>query len=256
MVVVTFGSRCRCRPWAWLACVLLQAAAGLVGCAHDPSRVPVVEHSESEAPGGYYRVHRGDTLYSIAWRFGREYRGLAAANGIGPPYLIRPGQRIYVGPARRHHQTATRVHAYPSPRVTSSAVDGDNDGLPADNRESWRWPATGPVTNHYSAWGKVHKGIDIKGKIGEAVDASKSGTVVYAGNGLSAYGLLIIVKHDQHYLSAYAFNRRALVKEGDRVSAGQKIAEMGLGKDKTAKLHFEIRRDGKPVNPLDLLPRR
>lgn len=254
MTAATPGGRCRLP--VCLLCRLLLMAIALAGCAHDPSRVPVVEHSESEAPGGYYTVHRGDTLYSIAWRFGREYRQLATANDIGPPYLIHPGQRIYVGPARKHHHIVTRGTAHASADATHSSAGDDRDGLPAVNHQAWRWPAAGPVTDHYSAWGKVHKGIDIRGKIGEAVRASKSGIVVYAGNGLSAYGLLIIVKHDQHYLSAYAFNRRALVKEGDRVKAGQKIAEMGLGKDKRPKLHFEIRRDGKPVNPLRLLPRR
>jgi lipoprotein NlpD len=126
--------------------------------------------------------------------------------------------------------------------------------VPKKNTESWRWPTTGIVEEGYTTTGKVHKGIDIGGKYGQAIYAAKSGKVVYAGAGLKAYGLLIIIKHDERFLSAYAFNSKVLVAEGNQVRAGDKIAEMGKKESKHTHLHFEIRLDGKPQNPKRYLP--
>ena len=120
--------------------------------------------------------------------------------------------------------------------------------------KSWRWPAEGRVSRGFS--GSVHKGIDIAGTRGEAVVATAAGKVVYAGTGIVGFGELLIVKHNEQYLSAYGHNDRLLVAEGDTVSAGQKIAEKGSSGTDTVKLHFEIRKDGKPIDPIRLLPRR
>lgn len=118
----------------------------------------------------------------------------------------------------------------------------------------WRWPSSGPVTRRYSS--SVHKGIDIGGKRGDAVNAVADGVVVYAGTGIVGFGELLIVKHNDTYLSAYGHNNRLLVREKESVRAGQKIAEKGSSGTDTVKLHFEIRREGKPIDPLKLLPRR
>ena len=120
----------------------------------------------------------------------------------------------------------------------------------------WHWPHSGTVIANFSSSGKVNKGIDIAGNPGDAVKAAADGSVVYAGNGLLGYGTLIIVNHNEHYLSAYAHSRKILVKEGEGVKAGQVIAELGnTGTDKP-KLHFEIRKNGNPVDPSRYLPRR
>ena len=121
---------------------------------------------------------------------------------------------------------------------------------------SWRWPGEGKVTGTFVAGDQIRQGIDIAGKAGDPVRAAADGEVVYSGNGLLGYGELIIVKHNANFLSAYGHNRQRLVKEGDRVKAGQQIAELGSSATAREELHFEIRRNGKPVNPLDYLPVR
>ena len=120
----------------------------------------------------------------------------------------------------------------------------------------WRWPVSGKIVSRFKAGDPLRKGIKIKGNSGKAILAAESGKVVYSGSGLIGYGRLIIVKHNDNYLSAYGHNRKILVKEGDRVTKGKKIAEMGTANNGIAMLHFEIRRDGRPVDPLRLLPRR
>jgi lipoprotein NlpD len=120
----------------------------------------------------------------------------------------------------------------------------------------WRWPHVGTVIAAYSTSGKVNKGIDIAGNPGDSVRAAASGNVVYAGDGLLGYGNLVIVNHNEHYLSAYAHNRKVLVREGEDVTAGQKIAELGSSGTDRPKLHFEIRKNGNPVNPVPYLPPR
>ncbi|MDJ0878260.1 MAG: peptidoglycan DD-metalloendopeptidase family protein [Halieaceae bacterium] len=252
------------RPWTFLLCLLLAA------CAGEPNRAPVENrHGEKKTvtTPDRYAVRRGDTLYSIAWRYNLDHRALARLNGIPSPYTIYPGQQLKLRgkppsspptpvattrapAAKAPAATASRpVTKTSSPRVTSSS--------PAEfdrKVDAWHWPTRGTVVRKFSA--TTHKGIDIDGKAGDAVLATAGGSVVYAGSGIVGYGNLLIVKHSQDYLSAYGHNRRLLVKEGDRVKAGQKIAEKGSSATNTVKLHFEIRRDGKPVDPLKLLPKR
>ena len=120
----------------------------------------------------------------------------------------------------------------------------------------WQWPHSGKLIKRFSLAGNLHKGIDLRGDLGEPVVAANSGKVVYAGSGLVGYGNLLIIRHDEHYLSAYGHNSRLRVSEGDKVKVGQHIADIGNTGSNEMKLHFEIRRDGKPVDPLKLLPGR
>ena len=128
--------------------------------------------------------------------------------------------------------------------------------MPDKRNLRWVWPATGKVVSTYEAKDPLRKGIKLAGKPGDPVFAAEAGKVVYSGSGLIGYGRLIIVKHNEKYLSAYGHNRRLLVKQGQQVKKGQKIAEFGRSNDGRPLLHFEIRRDGEPVNPQALLPRR
>jgi len=218
---------------------------------------------KNSRPGsGYHIVVKGDTLYSIAWRYDHDYRDIANWNEIISPYVIYPGQLIRLKPApwkkKKSHE------AEPAPRKTEAkkakkiATAHKRTLKPAKNTSlsagsvKWRWPTTGKLVKSDTPTSK--KGIDISGKIGQQVKAAADGNVVYSGSGLLGYGKLIIIKHNDTYLSAYAYNSKLLVKEGDKVIAGQKIASMGQGNNGRAMLHFEIRKDGKPPNPLKILP--
>lgn len=229
-----------------------------------------------------YLVQRSDTLYSIAFRYGLDSRKVAAANNIAPPYTIYPGQRIQLReaavPARKttasSKSTSTRTAtstpkkapvsasktaskpatvAKASPPVSKKS-SSSNSTYAGKAVSAWRWPASGRVVRGYSS--SVHKGIDISGNRGDPIYAVASGKVVYAGTGIVGFGELLIVKHNDIYLSAYGHNDRLLVREGETVRAGQKIAEKGSSGTDTVKLHFEIRKEGKPVDPKKLLPRR
>ncbi|WP_092023365.1 peptidoglycan DD-metalloendopeptidase family protein [Marinobacter zhejiangensis] len=230
---------------------------------------------------GQHVVKRGETLYSIAWRYGRDYRELGNANGITSPYLIREGQVLRLdlrGTVTTTGQTgsvasssgsaASRPAARPpvsrppapvqQPVVTRPPV---SSGAQADRTQvvsniEWRWPHPGTVIAGYSTTGKVNKGLDIAGNSGDQIRAAASGSVVYAGSGLLGYGNLIIVNHNEHFLSAYAHNRNILVQEGQNVQAGQVIAELGSSGTDRPKLHFEIRKNGNPVDPAQYLPPR
>ncbi len=233
---------------------------------------PVIERQERvTVVPNTHTVARGETLYSIAWRYNLDFRGLASTNSVVYPYTIYPGQVIRLKPpstanavaAGRQNKSSNTPYKYnkqasktskPAVNATTatSLLSIDKSRYPFH----WQWPARGKTTRSYSSSSAIQKGIDIRGKLGESVHAANSGKVVYAGGGLVGYGKLLIIKHDEHYLSAYGHNRKLLVNEGELVKVGQKIAEFGdTGTDKV-KLHFEIRRDGKPLNPLDLLPKR
>ncbi|WP_207389216.1 peptidoglycan DD-metalloendopeptidase family protein [Marinobacter halodurans] len=223
---------------------------------------------------GQHVVRSGETLYSIAWRYGRDYRELGNANGIKPPYTIKPGQVIrldlrgHVPSGQSASPSPTRTARHSAPRHAPStaskprvqrAPEADKslrDQTQVVSDIQWRWPNVGPVIAGYSTSGKVNKGIDISGKPGDPIRAAASGSVVYAGSGLLGYGNLIIVNHNEHYLSAYAHNRKILVQEGENVRAGQLIAEMGSSGANATKLHFEIRKNGNPVDPMNYLPPR
>ncbi|HET7308001.1 MAG TPA: peptidoglycan DD-metalloendopeptidase family protein [Gammaproteobacteria bacterium] len=212
-----------------------------------------------------YVVQPGDTLYSVAWHFDVNYRDLAQWNNIPPPYTIHAGERLVLTRAHaRYAQSAsasspTVAHNAPSTSTSQPETSPATRVTAADTERhigTWRWPAAGSVVEGFDPDKVNGKGIDIAGKLGEPVRATAAGRVVYSGNGLAGYGELIIIKHNNHYLSAYAHNRQRLVQEGDEVKAGQKIATMGRGNDGKALLHFEIRDDGKPVDPMHYLPSR
>ncbi|HET7570042.1 MAG TPA: peptidoglycan DD-metalloendopeptidase family protein [Gammaproteobacteria bacterium] len=216
-----------------------------------------------------YVVQPGDTLYSVAWHFDVNYRDLAQWNHIPPPYTIHPGERLVLSRAHARYATPAPETVPPSSGTVARNKPSPSTGKPetspatrvtaADTERrisTWRWPAAGSVVDEFDPNKVNGKGIDIAGKLGEPVRATAAGRVVYSGNGLAGYGELIIIKHNNHYLSAYAHNRQRLVQEGDEVKAGQTIATMGRGNDGKALLHFEIRDDGKPVDPMRYLPSR
>ena len=264
-----------------LAGLLLGAL--LSGCASPPpGGVQVVDRNNRGAAtvqrqpvtSGQYRVRRGDTLYSIAFRFGWDWKTLAARNGIVAPYLIHVGQviRFDAGqsarsvvvtspPVRSTAQPSVRpplVSPAPTPSKTPTVTPTKSKPVVTAQRSAagWVWPSQGALIGRFSSNGSLNKGIDIAGELGQPVSAASDGSVVYAGSGLRGYGELVIIKHNDTYVSAYGHNRRLLVQEGQRVKAGQTIAEMGSTGADRVKLHFEIRRQGKPVDPLQYLPRR
>lgn len=263
----------------WIAAAFA-ASLFLAGCGEMR---PIGERSDLIV----YTVKPGDTLYSVSWRYGYDPREIAAWNTISHPYTIYVGQRLMIIPpyqtapreppaptgttypqgssgtaaavsqgaviSRTPLPVATKPDTTPSAAVTSR-VDTSGLSRHSDNID-WRWPTKGMLRSSFGpSAGK--KGVDIAGTLGQPVFAAAAGKVVYSGNGLIGYGNLVIIKHDAHYLSAYGHNRRLLVKEGSEVKQGEKIAEMGdSGKDGVV-LHFEIRRDGKPVDPLHYLPKQ
>lgn len=298
------------------------ASSFLLLCACASSPAPVEDRSARASDGyrlseqGLYRVQRGDTLYSIAFRFGLDWKDMAGWNGIGRPYTIYPGQELRVTAAPGRHTAQANTTTRPAARVPSattrsttrsttrpaqtsppsssqadtassaaaappqtppppaSAASGPPDSAsttasssvsaaaspplagPLRDPDRWLWPTEGQVITRFSPGDPARKGIDIAGRAGQDVIASAAGDVVYSGNGLIGFGELIIIKHSDSMLTAYAHNRRRLVQEGKRVAAGSRIAEMGQNDQEKTMLHFELRIDGKPVDPLKYLPPR
>ena len=248
-----------CGRWLLYPALLLI----LSGCGTG-GRAPV---GTIGADGGYHIVQKGETLYAIAWRYGMDYHDIARRNRIGPPYTIYVGQRLRIDGARASAE-ATRTSPIQGP--TSASV---TPGKPAKKTTSrttrpkpppasasasslgWAWPLKGEIIAPFSLTGNPNKGIDIAGNVGAPVRAAAAGTVVYAGGNLRGYGKLVIVKHNDDYLSAYGNNRQIRVKEGDSVKKGQTISEVGTNNANVAMLHFEIRRDGKPIDPMQYLPK-
>jgi len=333
------------RHFQWT--VLLLAGAMLAGCGTMRSSVVVepapgvksgtpVTPARTPIPGGSYVVNQGDTLYSIAFRKGVDFRDLAQWNGIAAPYTIWPGQALTLSPPSAKGAaagagqvagtaaaaapaapaapvfepvaatpepapepvastpvpppapTAAAPASTPAPPPVSTATQPSTPvasaakpaevpvaGVPAPatvpppapvvpatsggsksvGGVSWRWPADGSLVGRFQS-GDAIPGIEIAGKPGDPVRAAADGVVVYSGNGLVGYGELVIIKHNDSFLSAYGHNRKRLVKEGQKVSAGQQIAEMGSTGTTRNELEFQIRKDGNPVDPLGYLPSR
>jgi len=247
---------------------ILIACCFLVSCSTHKAPAPVSDRGQPPSIKlQTHRVSAGETLYAIAWRYGIDYKRLALHNGISSSYTIYPGQMLRLDventkarkPSTRSapHSTTKKV-SIKEPRSikTTKKVANRKSSQMTNTAFKWQWPVKGKLLATFSSANGLNKGIDIAGKLGESVLSAGPGDVVYAGNGLRGYGNLLIIKHNQKYLSAYAHNRRLLVGEGDSVKAGQKIAELGSSGTDRNKLHFEIRRDGKPIDPLKYLPRR
>ena len=222
------------------------------------------ERSIAYAPASsnqkWAKAEKGDTLYGLSKRYGVSVDRLAQLNQLQKPYVIKPGQTIFLKPLNTGSQpssttaTGTSMPASPATSKQTQHVQSQAQSISWPKTVRWQRPANGKIVKKFSRNRNDAKGIDIAGKKGSAIVASADGKVVYSGNGLISYGNLIIIKHNKTFLSAYAYNRKLLVKEGDMVKAGQRIAEMG-NKDKSkALLHFEIRKNGKPVDPLKYLP--
>jgi len=241
----------RARPWAAATILLLLTACG--------------EFRPTGSDYHYLRhkVQPGETLYSIAFRYGHDYQEVAAWNGIWPPYRIRAGEELLIlkaetevdePPPKAKGSAARPPKGAAAPaKVTKPSKPPRTEPARTASRIKWSWPTEGKLVKGFAA-GAGRKGLDLGGKLGQPVKAAAEGDVVYSGNGLIGYGNLIIIKHDEVFLSAYGHNRKLLVKEGDKVKAGQTIGEMGQHPKSGSILHFEIRRNGKPVDPLLYLP--
>lgn len=236
--------------------------------SRDPDRTPVREIGQGRS-GAWHIVQRGETLYSIAWRYGLDYKELAALNGISPPYTIYIDQKIRLigrggegSPKKRAEKDGPPRDVGKSRQVKKQAAKPESaasksiESVQGDGKVAWRWPMDGEIAAGFSLNDDINKGLDIRGKPGDRVKAAGDGVVVYAGGGLRGYGKLVIVKHNDRFLSAYAHNRKVLVKEGDRVKGGETIGRIGNNGPDTEMLHFEIRLDGKPEDPLAYLPAR
>lgn len=240
---------------------LLAAAVVLLGgctTSWEPSSsYPAYKKNYNLSADGYYRVRPGDTLHAIAFSFGLDWRDVARWNGIRSPYTIYPDQKLRMTPppAKGKSRSATGS-AKTAPRTAPAHRAPAPGKSAAKDPSRWRWPAEGRLVSTFKAGDPARNGIDISGREGQPVVASAAGEVVYSGSGLIGYGELIIVKHSERMLSAYAHNRKRLVSEGQKVSAGQRIAEMGRNGRNQPMLHFEIRQDGKPRDPLKYLPSR
>jgi lipoprotein NlpD len=286
------------------AVALLPCLAALLLAGCGPSWSPVEKSTDTNGsyratPDGYYRVRRGDSLHTIAFKLGMDWRDLAEWNGIRSPYTIYPDQdlRLTEPPSRSSGEVVTRPARTPAVTVSSdqpktatapreeasqapttsagkppvpaveaagTAASSPGEAAPARpasagpvrDPAAWLWPTEGRLLSTFKANDPSRNGIEISGTEGQPIVAAATGEVVYSGSGLIGYGELIIVKHSDRMLSAYAHNRLRLVSEGQRVAAGEKLAEMGRDDRNKAMLHFEIRVNGVPQDPLKFLPRR
>ncbi len=272
----------------YFACAL---TIGLLlgGCSssHTPAPVDEVASKGAKKPtitARTYQVKKGDTLFSIAFRAGMDYRSLAKLNRIAEPFTIYVGQVLVVAEDSNYqisvkgplNQSKTANANYSNP-VISATSSKQTKNVASSNKSSygqsqqdkdpekpkntasnvksgqWLWPVKGPILAKFSQQEHGNKGLDIGGALGTPIKAAAAGQVVYAGNALRGYGNLIIIRHNDDFLSAYAHNHRLLVKERDTVTAGQLIAEMGNTDADRIQLHFEIRFRGRSVDPLQYL---
>ncbi|MGH8522777.1 MAG: peptidoglycan DD-metalloendopeptidase family protein [Gammaproteobacteria bacterium] len=232
------------------------AKAPVVSAWTGSDRMPPARANNAGVGARQHVVARGDTLHSIAWRYRLDYREIARWNRIKAPFIIYPGQRLAL-----HQTQGSGTAPRPAPRleVRASAPRAEispptrGQAPPPPGSIQWQWPARGKPLPADSA--SSRQGVDLLGQPGQPIWAAAAGEVVYSGDGLVGYGKLIIIRHDDVYLSAYAHNRRLLVQEGHRVARGQQIAEMGNSGSRQVKLYFEIRRNGRPVPPLRYLPK-
>ncbi len=258
-----------------VVCILLTA------CGSQPINAPIGVRGAPPGPvslprlviqktlPGHHRVKKGDTLYSIAWQHGLSYQQLATMNRIRRPYTIYTGQQLRVKPSKAQPVKAPVTAppmktARPAPGPASKPAPAATKPVPPKvvaqelgNKavRKWVWPVKGKLLRSYHPNAPGKKGIDINARHGEPVKAAAGGKVVYTGSGLVGYGRMVIIKHNDSLLSAYGHNSQLLVTEGDFVKTGQVISKVGSSGTHRPRLYFEIRKDGKPVNPLRYLPR-
>ncbi len=230
----------------------------LTGCLSACGSLAPIESRDQGPQVEQHVVVRGENLIRIAWRYGLDYRDIAAWNRLDSPDRILAGQRLRLTPPPDWQGAPPRATARPpsQPAVTSQPTVARTDTpqvAPGRGSGNWDWPTEGRLVKRFNPAELGGKGIQIGGQPGQPVRAASSGQVVYKGSGLRGYGQLIIVKHSDSLLSAYGYLGRMLVDEGDRVSKGQAIAELGNDNNPPA-LHFEVRENGKPVDPLRFLP--
>ncbi|MFT7561773.1 MAG: lipoprotein NlpD [Flavobacteriales bacterium] len=256
----------------------------LSACARPTVQAPISSHRQP--PSNKITSHTvapGETLYSIAWRYNLDYKELARINGIERNYTIYPGQTInFKRTSRKPKIGAVKPKTKPKTNLPASTLTNPPVKthtevvtpkpaerlikrtpvvkkpplvVPKAGPVKWRWPIRGRVLTKFGGQSSLNKGVDIAGRMGESVYAAAAGTIVYSGDGLRGYGKLVIIKHNDKYLSAYAHNSKVLVKEGAIVKRGEVIAKVGASGSDSARLHFEIRYDGKPVDPLKYLPK-
>lgn len=219
-----------------LAVVLLFAACSGTSWQDDPNT---------------HVVRGGETLFSICWRYGKDPQDVARWNRLGNGSLIYPGQVIRLTPP-----SGSAAGSAAGRTATKGPVSRPLPAIPAEPSPAWAWPTSGRINVSFGAKPGTGTGVLINGRAGQPIVASASGRVVYAGDGLIGYGKLIILKHNNTYLSAYGYNASLLVKEGDQIRQGQRIATMGEGPERKPRLHFEIRQNGRPINPRGQLPAR
>ena len=238
----------------------------------EPISVPPASAAPASTPtpGQTHTVVRGDTLYSIAWRYSVDSRALAIANNLAEPYTIYPNQVLKVDIANVSDNALRTVPTIPAEPAGDPAIaTGQRPAEAAANRRTgnvatrvvegvtWQWPLEGRVLRGFSSGSAAtSRGIDLSGNRGDPVYAAADGDVVYSGRGIQGQGDLIIIRHSARHLSAYSHNSKMLVTEGARVQAGDKISEVGVDPNGSQLIHFEVRVDGKPVDPSQYLPAR
>ena len=252
-------------------------ASAPVATSSPVSMGPAMTGSENAGKPGFYSVRPGDTLTKIALDHGQAWRDIAKWNGLDNPNMIEVDQVLRVAPpvmelaanrqtkpvmAQNPTPANTSTSNTPAPTASSAPASSASNAAPSasapvnvsDDGMTFAWPHPGPVLAGFDE--AKNKGLDFAGKAGDPVLAAGDGKVVYAGSGLRGYGNLVILKHNNTYLTAYAHNQTLLVKEDQSVTKGQRIADMGSSDSDRVKLHFEIRKQGKPVDPAKLLPAR
>lgn len=288
-----------CGKGSCLVFLLILSAFFLSGCSttyapveHRNSAYKDVKKKYKGKTPTYHKVRKGETLYSIAWKYSQDYKSLAYRNKIKSPYRIYAGDKLRLISAKakvsssagrsnskspgntknskskysKNSSYKTRTVSSSSKKVastTSSKTKSSTKRAVKNNKKtatytgrkrlSWSWPVKGKIIQRYSP-GSGKKGIDISATKGTVVKSAEAGKVVYSGQGLVGYGRLIIIKHNDTFLSAYAHNESLLINEGQLVKKGQNIARLGRSGTDRYKLHFEIRKNGKPVNPMSYLP--